>query len=200
LGPDRRVVPTLVGKDLAGARALLRTAGLVDAPNPAQEFSDSVAGGLVIRSDPAPGTRLKPGTAVQLVLSKGKQPVPVPNVTGKKQSDAVGALREASFVVTVTQVFSDSVATGLVVDQSPASGTADRGSTIALTVSKGPDLVQVPDVRGDSPGTAERKLTNAGFVAKRIDAAFSSGSAVYATDPGHGKKVKRGSTVTYFVI
>jgi serine/threonine-protein kinase len=200
MGPDRRGVPTLVGKDLAGARAALRVAGLVDAPNPSYEFNDSVAKGLVIRSDPAPATKLKPGTAVRLVLSNGKQPVPVPNLTGKKQPEAEKRLHELGFVVTITQVFSDTVDKGRVVDQSPSSGTADRGSTVILTVSKGQDLVEVPDVRGDSPSTAEHKLTAAGFVAKRTDAVFSSGSTVYATSPGHGKKAKRGSTVTYFVF
>lgn len=199
-GADRRSVPSIVGKDLATATAALRTAGLVVAPNPAREFSEAVASGLVLRSDPAPGTKLKPRTAVRLVLSKGRQPVDVPNLTGKKQAEAEKTLHDLGFVVTVQQVFSDTVATGLVTDQSPSSGTADKGSTIVLTVSKGPDIVQVPDVRGDSPETAARKLTAAGLVGRRVDAPFGTGSTVYSTDPGHGKKVKRGSTVTFYVI
>jgi serine/threonine protein kinase len=199
-GPDRRTVPSLAGKALASAQAALKTAGLVAAPNPAQEYSDTVPDGSVIRTDPASGTRLKPGASVQLVVSKGQQPVDVPDFTTKKVQDALRGLQGLGFQVDRTDVFSDTVAKDVVISQSPASGTAPKGSRIALTVSKGPDVVPVPDVRGDSPGTAQKKLTDAGFVAKRVDAAFGTGTVVYATDPGHGKKVKRGSTVVYFVI
>ena len=199
-GADRRAVPGLVGKDLAGAKAALRAAGLMDAPGPAQAFSNTVATGQVISSDPASGTRLRPGTAVRLVLSKGKQPIPVPHVVGQQQDKAVQALRAQGFQVSVAQVFSDTVAKDLVLDQSPASGTAVKGSTVSLTVSKGPDVVEVPDVRGDTPDTALRKLTAAGLVGKRVDAPFGTGSVVYTTDPVHGKKLKRGSTVTIFVV
>ncbi|MCW2598205.1 MAG: hypothetical protein JWM02_34 [Frankiales bacterium] len=199
-GPDRRGVPAVVGKDLATATAALRAAGLVVAPNPSSEFSDTVAKGLVIRTDPTPGTRLKPGTAVRLVLSKGRQPVPVPNVTGQKQTVAEQTLHGLGFVVTVQQVFSDTVPKGMVTDQSPSAGTADKGSRITLTVSKGPDIVAVPDVRGDSPDTAASKLTATGLVPRRFDVPGGTGSLVATTDPGHGKKVKRGSTVTFYVI
>jgi len=199
-GADRRAVPGLVGKDLAGATSALRASGLVDAPGPVQAYSDTVPTGEVISSDPASGTRLRPGTAVRLVLSKGEQPVPVPQVVGQKQDRAVQALRALGFQVSVAQVFSDTVAKDEVLGQSPAPGTAVKGSMVSLTVSKGPDVVEVPDVRGDSPDTALRKLTAAGLVGKRVDAPFGTGSVVYTTDPVHSKMIKRGSTVTIFVI
>ncbi len=199
-GADRRGVPALAGKDLAGAKAALRVAGLVDAPSPASEFSDTVGTGLVIRSDPPAGTRLKPGSAVQLVVSKGRQPVAVPNVTGQKQSDAEKTLRDLGFTVTVVQAFSDTVNKDLVIDQSPSTGTADKGSTVALTVSKGPDVVAVPDVRGDSPGVATHKLEALGLRANVVNIPGGTGSVVVSTDPGHGKKVRRGSTVSLYVV
>ena len=199
-GADRRAVPALAGKDLAGAKTALHTAGLVDAPNPPSEFSDTVGTGLVIRSDPPAGTRLKPGAAVQLVVSKGKQPVAVPNVTGQKQSDAEKTLRDLGFTVTVRQAFSDTVNKDLVIDQSPTTGTADKGSTVALTISKGPDVVAVPDVRGDSPGVATHKLEALGLQAKVVNIPGGTGSVVVSTDPGHGKQVRRGSTVSLYVV
>ncbi|MGB8649547.1 MAG: PASTA domain-containing protein, partial [Mycobacteriales bacterium] len=199
-GPDRRTVPSLTGRSLDDARAALRAVGLTVAPNPTSEYSDTVAKDLVLRSDPGPGQRLKPGTAVRLVLSKGKQPVAVPDVTGKKQDEATKALRGLGFVVTVQQAFSDTVPKDVVIAQSPSSGTADKGSTVTLTVSKGPDVVEVPDVRGDSPETASQKLTAAGLVPRRVDIPGGTGSVVVTTDPGHGKKVKRGSTVSIYVV
>jgi beta-lactam-binding protein with PASTA domain len=199
-GKDRRAVPSLAGKDLSAARAELRRVGLTEATPAVTVYSGSVPEGQVISSDPAAGTRLKPGTAVRLTLSKGPEPVAVPDETGKKRDDAVRALRGAGLQVTVTEAFSDTVDKGLVISQAPRTGTVVKGSTVSLVVSKGPDIVEVPDVRGDSPGDADRKLAAAGLTPKRFDIPGGTGSLVATTDPGHGKKVKRGTTVTYYVI
>ena len=197
-GPDRRPVPRLAGSTLTAASAALRAAGLVPGAT-TLVYSSSVPTGQVVRSDPTAGARLTPGSAVALVLSRGIEQLPVPDVRGRARERAVATLERAGFVTSSALVFSDTVTAGDVVDQSPARGTAPRGSTVTLQVSKGPDLVEVPDVRGDSPAKAEKTLTDAGFVAVRVDGPFSFGIATYNTDPGHGKKVRRGSTVRYFV-
>jgi serine/threonine-protein kinase len=198
-GPDRRAVPTLTGKDLAGARAALRGVGLVDAGNPARVFSGSVPRDRVVSSDPPTGTRLKPGAAVRLTLSKGPQPVRVPDLKGRPQDEAERRLRDLGFVVTASQVFSDTVEKGRVLEQTPSSGTAAKGSTITLVVSKGPDVVEVPDVRGDSATTATAKLVRAGLKARTQTIPGGPG-IVIQTDPRHGTKVKRGSTITLYVF
>jgi serine/threonine-protein kinase len=198
-GPDRREVPVVEGKDVPTATAALRTVGLVVAGTPSYVFSQTVAKGLVVRTDPAAGTRLRPGTAVQLVLSKGKEPVDVPNVTGLRQDEAVKKLEAKGFRVDVQLVFSDTVANGVVVEQSPSAGTADKGATVTLQVSKGPDVVVVPDVRGQSEGQARTVLQGLGF---KVDVRRLPGGpgTVLQTDPKPGKKVKRGSTVTLYVF
>lgn len=198
-GPERHRVPGFDGKTLAQATALLQQSTLVLAANPASVYSESVPSGQVVRSDPAAGTPLKRGSVVTLVLSKGKAPLPINDYTGKKVDQARRALEKLGFAVTVTQVFSDTVGKDVVLDQSPKSGTGVKGDTVSLTVSKGPDLVEVPDVRGDSPGDAQNKLEKAGFVAKRQDAFLSFGQTVYNTNPAHGSKARRGSTVTFYV-
>ncbi len=198
-GPDRRVVPASAGKDVATVTNALKKVGLVAAPHPTQEYSNTLPKGQVLRTEPKAGTKLKPGAAVALFVSKGPQPVEVPDVTGKSLQQAQRTLEGLGFTVNPTFVFNDAPK-DQVLTQAPQGGTADRGSQISLTVSKGPDVVEVPDVRGDSPAVAKQKLERAGFVARRIDQPFGTGSVVYATDPGHGKKVKRGSTVTYLVV
>jgi serine/threonine-protein kinase len=118
-GPDRRAVPDVLGKDLATARTALVEAGLQVADAPTSRYSASVPVGQVLSSNPKPGTKLRPGAAVALVVSKGPEPVNVPNVTGRKQADATSTLQSLGFRVAIEQVFSDTVDAGRVVGQSP---------------------------------------------------------------------------------
>jgi len=197
-GPDRRAVPTLEGLDLDEATAALRKLGLVVAEGPTYAFSSDVPKDHVISSEPKAGTRLKAGTAVRLVLSKGKELVEVPNVTGKKQAEATKALQDRGFEVRVEQVFSDTVERGVVAGQTPSAGSAEKGSTVVIQVSKGPDVVTVPNVVGMPEAQARQALEAAGLQVRKRQ--FPGGSGVVRfTDPAAGKTVKRGSTVTIFV-
>jgi beta-lactam-binding protein with PASTA domain len=198
-GPERHLVPGFDGKTLAQATALLQQASLGLAPNPASVYSETLPPGQVVRSDPTAGTPLRRGTAVALVVSKGKAPLPLTDYTGEKVDKARKALEKLGFVVTVNQVFSDTVDKDVVVDQSPKSGTGVKGDQVTLTVSKGPDLVKVPDVNRLSPDDARNLLEQAGFKTKRQDVLFSRGQQAYATDPGAGSLARRGSIVTYYV-
>ena len=195
-GPDRRIVPPLAGKDVATATKALADLELAVAEQQVQEYSQTVAKGLVITTAPGPGTKLRKDTAVRLVVSKGKEPLDVPNVTGKKQDEATKAL--AGFTVVIDQQFSDQVDKGVVISQTPDHGTADRGSTITLTVSKGPDVVVVPDVTGMSENDARAELEGLGLTVKV--SRFPHGpSRVVSQDPQGGTTVKRGSSVRLYV-
>ena len=198
-GKDRRRVPRLVGTTFAAATQALLAIGLKAAPTPQLEYNDTVPKDAVIRSDPAAGFGAKPGAVITLYISRGPPPVNVPDVRGNKQGDAEAVLRDAGFTVASTMVFSDTVHSGLVVDQSPSSGTADKGSTVTLTVSKGPDVVAVPDVRGDSPSDATRKLEQVGLKADPQTIPGGPG-IVIQTDPRPGKKVRRGTTVILYIF
>ena len=198
-GKDRRGVPALAGQPLAAAIEALQKVGLTPAPSQPREYSRSVPTGSVTRTDPAAGTPLKPGTPVTLYVSRGPEPVAVPVVTGKQQAEAQRILSASGFQITVTQAFSDTVASGVVISQQPAGGTAARGSTVTLTVSKGQDLVVVPDVRGDQADVAEGKLRALGFQTSRQTLPGGPG-VVIQTSPSHGKKARRGSLVTVYVF
>ena len=198
-GQDRVRLPGLTGQSVRAATTKLQSLRLTVAATPLTEFSDTVNKDLVIRTDPPAGAVLKPGAVVTLVLSKGREPVPVADTTGKSREDAEAILKGLGFQVSVTLAFSDETDEGDVISQDPRSGTADKGSTIRLVVSKGPDVVTVPDVIDKKPDEAKRILEQAGFTTKREDAFFGRGRKVYATNPNPGSKARRGSTVTYYV-
>ena len=196
-GPDRRVVPDLAGKDVQTATAELAALGL-RAGLQIDEFSD-VPTGLVIRTDPPAGEGLKPDTPVALVVSKGLEMLPVPGVVGRPQAEAGKALEEAGFTTTVREVFSEDAAKGVVVAQSPADGRAPRGSAVALDVSKGPEMITVPDLNGQSREQAQAALEAVGLKAN-ISARPGNGGAVRFQDPPAGTAVRKGTTVTVFVF
>ena len=108
-------------------------------------------------------------------------------------------MQALGFVVNAQQVFSDTVPAGVVVDQTPSSGTADKGSTVLLHVSKGPDIVVVPDVKKMSRAEGRRTLEAAGLVVDERVVVQGGPGNVLDTDPKAGKRVKRGTTVIMYV-
>ena len=198
-GLDRVQLPSFAGQSVRVVTTKLQALRLTVAATSPSEYSDTVDKGLVVRTDPPAGATLRPGTVVTLVLSLGKEQVQVTDTTGKTQDEAESILQGLGFKTAVTQAFSDEVDPGRVISQNPSTGSADKGSTVNLVVSKGPDVVAVPDVRNKKPDDAKRILEDAGFKTRRQDVIFSSGKRVYATDPGAGTKARRGSTVTYYV-
>lgn len=195
-GPEIVKVPNLRNKPLPEAKRLLKKEGL--APGViTQEFSDSVAQGSVIGSDPEPGTERRPDSAVALVVSKGS-PIDVPDVTAETVADATATLQEAGLTVRVApeRIHSPEDA-GTVAAQSLAEGSrAAEGDTITLTVSKGPKLVEVPDVTGESTDDARTALEDAGFEVEVKKSFPFLGDKVASQSVEGGSTAPEGSTVT----
>jgi beta-lactam-binding protein with PASTA domain/tRNA A-37 threonylcarbamoyl transferase component Bud32 len=196
LGPDRREVPGVVGSTREQATAALEEVGLV-AGDVSEAFSDLPVG-AVVRTDPEQGASLPPDTAVALVLSKGVEMLGVPDVQGASRADAERAITQAGFTPKLEEVFSEDVEQGRIADQSPSSGRAPRGSEVALEVSKGPELVPVPDVVGEDRDAAEQALEAAGLTVRVV--AIPGPGRVRSTDPGAGAQVRKGSRVTMYVF
>ena len=195
-GPDRRAVPDVTGKDRAAAEAALAEVGLRVGDVP-EEFSDRPKG-TVLRTEPPPGERLRPDTAVTLVVSKGLEMLRVPDVRGTSQADAGKQLKAAGFTSSVAEVFSETAPKGVVVGQDPAGGSAPRGATVKLTVSKGPELIAVPELGGKPRDEAEAALKALGLKPRVV--AIPGPGTVRSSDPAAGEKVRRGATVTLFVF
>ena len=199
-GPERYRVPQLVGLQLDAAQQALApiklSTGQIN-----EVYSESVPNGRVIAISPKFNTVVKPGDAINFAVSKGKKPINVPDWTGKSYRDANKALRKLGFLVGRTEEYDEKVPEGKVITQTPNSGTLFAKDKVQLVVSKGPPLVDVPNVKRKSTAEAQQILTGAGFVVKVEKAPFNLGlNIVAAQNPGAGKKAQPGTTVTITVL
>ncbi|MFF5140905.1 Stk1 family PASTA domain-containing Ser/Thr kinase [Streptomyces sp. NPDC013157] len=196
-GPETVNVPDVQGRTLARARLLLTADGL-EPGMVTREFSEDVAKGSVISTDPGAGAKRHAGTAIALVVSKGA-PVDVPDVTGDGLDDARQELQEAGLKVTVsaTEVNSE-YDQGQVARQTPAGDAqAAAGDTVTLTLSKGPELVEVPNVVGASVDDATKLLEQSGFQVKEDRGLLGLfGDTVKKQSVDAGEQAPKGSTIT----
>ncbi|HVY10952.1 MAG TPA: Stk1 family PASTA domain-containing Ser/Thr kinase [Mycobacteriales bacterium] len=163
LGPVTHPVPRTAGDTVGQAQDSLRALDL-HVKQTVHRFSTSVAKGRVVGTEPGANTTVNAGDGVTLIVSKGPQLIPVPPVDGQSAKDAIAALHGADFAVNRVDAFNDQVPAGQVISSSPRQGhNAAKGSTITLTVSKGPQLVAVPNVDGLPIGQAVRRIHDAGF-------------------------------------
>jgi beta-lactam-binding protein with PASTA domain len=199
-GPERYAVPNVVNKSAAEARDQI-VANKLEVGTSKEAFDEKIAAGLVVGVDPKVGTPLKRGTKVNLVVSKGRQPIPITDFTNKPATEAVDVLSKAGLTVDATeQANSDTVVKGNVISQSPAGGTLFKGDTVKLVVSKGPVLVQVPNVSGKQADEAEAILRAAGFDVKRENALGGIFGTVHHTNPAADTQAPKGSLVTMVII
>ncbi|MFF8968092.1 Stk1 family PASTA domain-containing Ser/Thr kinase [Streptomyces sp. NPDC014995] len=196
-GPETVKVPYLKGTRLAKAKAQLKEDGLE--PGVVTEaFSEEVAKGAVISSDPEAGTERRAGTAVSLVVSKGS-PVDVPDVTGDDPADARAELEEAGLKVKISaERINSEYDKGRVAAQSPGpQKQAAEGDTVTLTLSKGPEMVEVPDVVGASVDDAKKLLEESGFGVKEDRGLLGLfGDTVKSQSVEGGETAPKGSTIT----
>ena len=169
-GPPPVPLPELNGLDAATALATLTDGGLVlgvETP----EYSEDVPVGVIIRwaisSQPTlvAGQEVIKGTAVDTFVSQGPAPRVVPDLTGMSIESATTALTDLRLTINRGDDQFSLVATGGVATQSPAPGESlARGTAVTVAISKGPDLVAVPQLltlKFDKVGPA---LEAAGFV------------------------------------
>ncbi|GAA1631280.1 Stk1 family PASTA domain-containing Ser/Thr kinase [Georgenia ruanii] len=202
LGILTREVPELAGKSQADALAALDAAELPRG-EVREEYHDTVPQGTIISSSPGAGEVVPHTTAVDLVVSAGRQPVDLPNVTGATRDAAAAALEGAGLTVgEVTEQFSDAVPARQVMSQVPAAGSAQlyRGDAVALVVSKGPELFAVPDVVGKQVREARGALEGAGFRVEVHEVLGGFFGTVRAQDPAAGTMLPRGSVVALTVV
>jgi len=159
-GPPQVTVPDERGKQATDAVSDLKDAGLKYKITQVNSNEDS---GTVISQIPSAGATVDQGSVVRLRVSKGPQPIAVPNVVGQNVDSASSALQGAGFAVATKQV-DDNSPKGTVVRQSPAAGTSQvPGTTITLSVSRGPKTSTVPDVTSQDQASAQAVLRAAGF-------------------------------------
>lgn len=190
-------VPDLAGKEGEKAGILLKEAKLKIAES-SEEYSDEVEKGKIIATAPEAGTSLRHHSGVKVIVSKGKEPVTLPDFAGKSEEEVAKTLSDLKLKMDKTTEFSDSVPRGQIIGQEPAAGTTlYHGDQVKVRVSQGPEMVEVPNVTALNMGQAKKKLTDLGFqVQVQKQLLGIAPNRVYSQSPGGGTKLKRGSTVT----
>lgn len=194
----RPVVPQLKSNlDVAVAQQELKLVGLEGEVNEAENaYSATVPVGKVVTLKPEPGTQVPIGTKITIVLSKGPEPKPVPDVVGKSKADAFAELTAAGFEpVEGKAEFAQGVEEGKVIRITPAAGTNVPEGDKKVTVVVSGGAVTVPEVKGKRVKDARKDLEKLGL---EVEVQFngSDRARVFSQSPDAGAKVEKGSRVT----
>jgi serine/threonine-protein kinase len=189
---DTNQVPTVEGLPADQAATRLQDAGFQVSVT--TEASDA-ASGTVFEQDPGAGTEAEEGSTVTIRVSSGPDAIAVPNAVGLPEAEARDRLVDAGFQVESEEVFADRDP-GTVTAQSPNAGAqAERGSTVAIQVSKGSGLVEVPSVVGLPRGQAEAELSNVQLEANVVEVPSDEPVGTVVAQNPVGGQAQQGSTV-----
>lgn len=199
LGPERYEVPELVGRTVDDANELAEPLSMTVRIDE-EVYHDEVEAGLILTQSVEPGEQVRRDTEIAVTVSRGPQPLEIQDFTGRSAEEAQAALAEAGFRVGVQEQSSDDVEAGVVISQDPAGGTGFREDEITLVVSTGPELIEVPNVRGERVERAEEILREAGFEVQVEDLFPEFGDngrddRIQNQDPGAGELRPRGTVV-----
>ena len=174
-GPAPRMLPDITGQTVDEATVVLDELDLV--LEIGEQINDeTVAPGLILAwtvpSQPglAQGDTVLPGTLVSVTVSSGPAPRVVPDLTSLSLVDATARLQTDTLLVAqLPDEFSPTVPVGGVARQDPPAGTAvERGSTVSVALSKGPDIVAVPPLAGLTPAQSAQALEAVGLVIGQV--------------------------------
>jgi len=193
-------VPVVAGQTKAAAEKTLRDAGFTVTTD--VENSATVPTGRVIRTDPAGGSSARKGSTVKLIVSSGPVTVSVPLVINMTYEDAKTKLEGLGLAVSRVDAFSPTVKKGYVIAQSQAADVlVTAGTKITLTVSKGVERIDVPNVVGKTEAEATQILTAAGFTVtpQHVDNNTVPAGQVISQSPAAATKADKGSAITIVV-
>ena len=191
-GNDKSTVPDVIGLKSQVAAQKIHDKNLKVSPVTGQSKRPP---DIVFAQAPGAGTQVDHGQTVTIHISSGH--AAVPNVTDQPVQQAQTTLTNAGFKTSVTR-HASSRPKDIVIAQTPAAGvTAESGTTVKLVVSSGTKPVVVPQVVGQTQGSAVNALTGVGLksVLHNVGSAKPAGTVV-AQKPAAGQEVDKGSTVT----
>jgi serine/threonine-protein kinase len=203
ISEGKPIVPDITpGASPDAVATAVKAAQLTPKLDPNQDaYSDTVPKGQVVGLSPPPGTQVNIGASVVVVLSKGPQPKPVPNVAGQPHDQAFAALTAAGFQpFDEPQVFNPQVPGGTVTQTVPAVGTVippGGDHRVGVQVS---NAVSVPTLTGQAGPAAVAALQALGLQAQVQAVANDPNGQVFTQSPGPGTLVAPGSTVTLGVF
>lgn len=195
---DKVTMIDVRGMTYDDAKDALNKVGLGIFKNGTQS-SDDYAEGEIVFQDVEKGEKVDKNTTVKVVISSGKGSVPVPDVSGKSSDDATSKLEAEGFKVSTDYKYSDTVAQGKVVETAPSAGTsAQKGETVTIYLSRGPEGTEMPNLIGQTEEQAKSTLNSMGCsvnVNTEYNTTQEAGKVVgQSIDPG--VRVTSGTTVT----
>jgi eukaryotic-like serine/threonine-protein kinase len=192
-------VPPLIGLREENAIAQLDRLGLeADVERGAStEYEE----GIVADQEPNEGTRIQKGDTVTILVSTGPPMTTVPDVVGDTFEEAVAKLQDANLDWRRRDVFSNRREGRVVAQNPPADEEVVEGTEVVLRVSKGQDVVEVPDVLQQSESSARAELEGEGFevAVERAPSSETPEGLVFAQSPDPRQMAARGATVTITV-
>jgi beta-lactam-binding protein with PASTA domain/predicted Ser/Thr protein kinase len=192
-------VPGVEGQPRATAQLKITQAGLV--PEVSSEKSADVEADHVIRQSPEAAVRVSKGSRVKIVISSGKEAVPVPDLKGKTVDEARALLTERELTLGAAEEVNDTkIAKGKITESAPAAGDeVAPGTSVKVKVSSG--KVTVPDLVGKTQNEAFTLLTEAGLAPKSTyeQTAEVTEGQVLAQDKKAGEVIDAGTSVTITV-
>ncbi len=196
---DRVEVPRAVGLDSVAAEALLKESGLTPRVV-AEEFSAAIPKSHVSSQRPPRGARVKLGSEVRLILSRGTDQLSVPSLTNITLPQVKNMLAETGLNLgQITTIHSEVHTREMVIAQDPPSGAAaTRGAAVRILQSLGPreELVTLPDLRGREMVVALNLLKELQVEARiGFQEAASKHGHVVAQNPAPGASIKVGGQV-----
>lgn len=137
-----------------------------------EKYHLGVPEGQIIEQDPKyqDNYKIKEGTTIKVVISKGQEIVEMPKVVGKTRDEATKMLKEVGLEVKVEEEFSDDVEKNYITKQEVAEGEKiAAGTTVTIYSSMGIEQVQVPDLSGKTESEAKSAISSAKLKWKSTD-------------------------------
>ena len=200
-GEDRVVVPDLIGKDVVQILETLSRLGLntkVKEP----EHNDQIPAHHVLSQYPSPGTEIKKGRDVRIVLSKGPRMLLAPNLKGLPLRQARIILEQNGLCIgNISKVYHSNALNEAILAQSPDRGaelTQNRCMDLLVSLGPRPRTLKMPDLMGLS-------FSEAVLVAQRMNLVLGPNQvaeeqnqpegAVLGQEPSTGYPIFEGSVV-----
>lgn len=206
INPPEVSMPNVVGLSQDEAKQEIEDAKLkfeVDK----EEYNKDVPEGYVISQDPSyveNYNKVKQGSTVKVVISKGQEKTTVPKVVGMEKEEAIKALEDANLKAEVVEETSKKVEEGYVISQETDANTdAYAGDTVKIHVSIGTGIKQVTmiSVIGQTEATAKKTLEDLGL---KVNISYEENTSkengvVLKQSLDSGKEVDEGTSVTITV-
>ena len=197
-GPEMLEVPALVGVPLEDAKAAIKDAKFSFGKVVEEQFDGGEKGTVILAVDPngeGIAERYPEQGVIDLIVSAGS----IPSVNGLSTDDATKTLTAAGLLVDSalnSELHSDDIEKGRVIDVAVPEGTVRVGSSVGLQISLGPEMIEIPDVKDKPLQEAMDLLQSLGLdPSTNVPDALREFAAATGTNPKAGEKVKKGTTV-----